>query len=292
MFNKKDFFYIQGIIMLYAIKVHEGKIAAAKELNISIDTLNKYVDMLETSFGTKLVTVVDRKCLLTPTGHKIISHVPNIKNCLQDVFSSIITEPNTKATVRVAYDRNIRSIFYAEGLADFFKTYPNLSLYIDVYDEIPRLSHSEYDICLTYSLPKDSDWSLVYSKELKCGFFASPEYLQMNRYPTDIDDILRNHRIVLFNQTFSHSETKNLIDKSQGGFCLSNSLFATNDILTKGGGVGIMPLINAKTGKVVCLDNIPCDIKHTVYLLSPKHVKDKTHVRIVLNYYKNLLEKL
>ena len=56
-------------------------------------------------------------------------------------------------------------------------------------------------------------------------------------------------------------------------------------------GVGIMPLSFAQHG-LVCLDNLPCERPINYYLYANRHTKDIPRVRTVINFYKDIMEKL
>ena len=56
MFSKRDIMNMEGIMVLQAIKDNAGKRNAAKRLNTSVDTLNKYLMNLEAELGVTLVS--------------------------------------------------------------------------------------------------------------------------------------------------------------------------------------------------------------------------------------------
>ena len=54
-----------------------------------------------------------------------------------------------------------------------------------------------------------------------------------------------------------------------------------------------MPMTFAKDNLgLVCLDNIKTDVKMTLYLLAHRAVKDIPRVRVVIDYYKSLIDRL
>ena len=293
MFSKKDLMNLESIVMLYAVKKHAGKIHAARRLSTSIDTLNKYLERLEGDLGTKLISINDRRCSLTVNGEKVAEVAEQIIGCLHKAYAVVSMEAEVKGEVRVAYDRNVRCNMYAKNLSKFLDTYPDISMVIDTFDMVPDLSDISYDLCLTYDIPKGDDLTIILARNVSCGFFASSAYLKTHHYPQNIDDLLDNHRLVLRNSWKINGTIKHLLQKAQKPPCISNSSFVVNDIIVNGGGVGIMPLSFTKDGLgLVCLDNIKCDAMLTVYLLSHKSVKDIPKVRVVLEYYKNLLQNL
>lgn len=74
---------------------------------------------------------------------------------------------------------------------------------------------------------------------------------------------------------------------------ISNSSFVINNVIIGGGGVGVMPMTFAKDNLgLVCLNNIKTDVKMTLYLLAHRAVKDIPRVRVVIDYYKSLIDRL
>jgi len=99
MLNKKDLTTLQGLFMLYAVKKFDGKVIAAKNINTSIDTLNKYLEMLENELACKLISVSDRKCVLTNFGEKIYSSSEKIISCLKHIQNIKTEKMHTKGVL-------------------------------------------------------------------------------------------------------------------------------------------------------------------------------------------------
>ena len=130
MFSKKDLMNMEGIMMLHAIKKSSGKRNAAKFLNTSIDTLNKYVNNLESELGVKLVASDEKGCTLTPKGEKVVAIADVLKQHLQQAYAIVPSETNVKGEVRIAYERDARSNMYV-CLEELLEQSPDLSLFID-----------------------------------------------------------------------------------------------------------------------------------------------------------------
>lgn len=285
---------IESVFMLDAIRRYQGKKQAAKELNVSVDTMNKYIDALEQSLGVKLVSAVGTGCTLTQNGAKIADIAANIGDCLQQIYDINLKESEIRGEVRIAYDRDVRSNIYAKNLAALFKKYPGLSPKVDTFSVLPDMGDLRYDICLSYYIPKGDDLVILAERNIPCGYFASAEYLQKHPYPATFDDILRNHRIILKKNT--KSRTNNIIEqveKCGGKVCMTNSSFIINDMVSSGVGISILPISFAREdNNLVCLDNIKCDVYKTIYLLGQKTTKDIPKIRVVIDYYKELFKNL
>ncbi len=293
MLSKRDMMNMEGIMMLYAIKQNAGKREAARRLNTSIDTLNKYLNSLEDELGVKLVTPNEKGCVLTEKGELVVEIADIIKQNLQQAYAVAPLETNVKGEVRVAYECDARSNMYV-FLGDFLSQYPDITLFIDTFDNVPDMSKLSYDICMGYHIPKGDDLVIVYSKKISFGFFAASEYLAKHSYPQDLNDLLANHRLLIKNDGWwKTSEGKKMIQNAKKGVCFSNSTFVVNDLAISGSGIAVMPLNFVRGGHgMVCLDNIPCDISATLYLISHRTLKDIPKVRVALDYYKSMLEKL
>lgn len=295
MFSKRDLMNMEGIMMLHAIKKSAGKRNAAKFLNTSIDTLNKYLNNLERELGVKLVASDEKGCTLTEKGEKVVEIADVIKKNLQQAYAVVPTENNNsvKGEVRIAYDRDARSNMYVY-LGDILERYPDISLYIDTFDNAPDMSKMSYDICISYSLPKGDDLVVVYSRKVSFGFFAASEYLAKHPYPQSMQDLLKDHRLLVKDDGWwKTSEGKKLLQTAAKGVCFSNSTFVVNDLAISGSGVAIMPTNFIRGGHgMVCLDNIPCHVESTIYLVTHRTIKDIPKIRVVLDNYKNMLEHL
>jgi len=293
MFSKKDLMNMEGIMMLHAIKKYSGKRNAAKFLNTSIDTLNKYLNNLESELGVKLVSSDEKGCRLTEKGEKVVEIADHIKMHLQQAYAIVPAETTIKGEVRVAYERDVRSNMYVY-LGELLEQSPELSVYIDTFDQAPDMSKMTYDISMSYSIPRGDDLVVVYSKKVSFGFFASSDYLVRHSYPKDMADLLKNHRLLVKNSGWWQSnEGKRTLQKAEKGICFSNSTFVINDLAISGSGIAIMPMNFVRGGHgMVCLDNIPCEVEAEIYLITHRSIKDIPKIRTVLNNYKKILEQL
>lgn len=293
MFSKRDLMNMEGIMMLHAIQKYGGKRTAAKFLNTSIDTLNKYLSNLENELGVKLVASDEKGCFLTPNGEQVTEIAEEIKNNLQQAYNVAPISSDIKGEVKIIYESNVRSNFYIRHLRDFLDKYSNLSIFVDTCNLVPNMSNLDYDICLSYHIPKGNDLVVVAERKTPCGFFASQKYLENHDYPQNIEDILLYHRLILKRDCKKWVEEAPKFMRNARRLFLSNSTFAVNDMIMNGGGIGIMPTNFAKEGVgLVCLDNIPCETNSIIYLVTHDSIKDIPKIRVVLNYYKDILKNL
>ena len=294
MFSKKDLTNIEGLMMLYAVKTYASKRHAAKSLNVSLDTMDKYLHILEDELGVKILTTSGRGCFLTPQGEKIIKSVDIIKKGIENLYLIKNSETEIKGEVRVAYDLNVKVNHHILVINYLFQEYPDINLCIDNISASPNMSNAEYDIYLSYQIPEGEDLVVICSKQIAFKFFASRKYLEQNKYPESIDDLVRHHNLVLRKDVWREIvQTGRVSSDSSKGVVLTNSAFVVSDVASNDCGIGLMPYYFDRFSKnLVCLNNINCDTYNTLYLISHKNRKDIPKVRVVLDYYKNLLKKL
>ncbi len=291
MVSKKDLVNLEGLFMLYAVKINDGKVMAARRMNTSIDTLNKYLEILERELGFQLIAVNDRRCALTEYGEKLFVLAEKVVDCLKSAYEMRERENAVKGEVRVACDRIVKYNLQGGYLDSFLDKYSDISLSVDTFDTVANRDKKDYDVGLSYDFPKDDDLVVLTTKEIACGFFASNNYLQKHSVPQNLADILQKHRLILKREWLDKygNDIKDLDNNTQS-ICLSNSNFVVNEMVTAGGGIGILPKSFAKQNyELICLDDIICPFNSKVYLFARKEVKDVPRIRAVIDYYKQVL---
>ncbi len=291
MITKKDLNNLEGLFLLTAVAQTSGKRQAAQALNTSVDTINKYLSDFENEMGTKLLNTNSRGSNLTPNGKKMLEHAHKIKMILENIYSERPSKTEIKGQVRVGIMLDISSVLLIDGLNDLFAHYPELTI-VSISNNENLNGDMSYEVGLAFEKPTRNDNVILYTKELKYGFFASAEYLARYGYPVDFEDMLNNFRLIVkVDNNGNPDRFKDLFNRAKHISYVGNTSFAINEVIRHGGGIGVLPL-HFKDQGFVCLDNIPCDISMTIYLFSTLALKDVPRVRTVINYYKELLDKL
>ena len=294
MFSKKDLINLEGLFMLYAVKTSDGKVMAAKNMSTSIDTLNKYLEILERELGMRLISVADRRCVLTGNGEKVFVIAEQIIDCLRKAYDLRNNENAVKGEVRIACDRTVKYNFCQCELEHFLDQYTDISLSIDTYDSITEFESRNYDLGLSYDQPKNDNLIMLFTKDIPCGFFASCDYLVKHSPPADLDELLQNHRLVLKRDWLAILKSAfERLNRDCRGVCLSNSTLIVSEIVKNGGGIGVLPLsANSNEKGLVCLSNIQCPLTSKAYLFTRKERTDIPRIRAVIDYYKRAFAAL
>lgn len=289
MLSKKDLIHLEGLFMLYAVKISDGKVAAAKKMNTSIDTLNKYLEILEREMGSSLISINDRRCSLTNYGEKVFIIAEQIVKNLKQTYILKDGEKAVKGEVRIACNRYIKHLLSNKSLNDFLNQYPDISLSIDAFESLRELNYNDYDLYLGCDFPQNENLVVFLTKENPCGFFVSNNYLFNHEKPLSLEDIMQNHRLIM-NRSWLDYFQHNFKNQAKN-ICLSNSSMIVKEIVNSGGGVGIIPLqLGKKSPELIYLNQIKCNIRNKIYFLGLKESKDIPRIRVVIEYYKNMLK--
>ncbi len=292
MLDSKDLRNLEAFIALRAINQCSGKKKAAEEQGISVDTLNKYIADFEKNLGIKLVNEKGRNCSLTPGGMRVIENMERVVEIWEAFSHEKENRKDVSGMVKVGVDISASSTMIPENVMEFFDKHPLLEMEIVPMLDVDKECR-DCDVCLS-RLPIESttELALIYKKELQCGYFASSKYLASHGYPTDLEDMAKNHRLVSRRNTKIYSEAFQQVLKKSSRVCLVSSCSAAVVGLTRfGAGIGVLPL-RFKDEGLVCLDNIFCDTKIAFYLSAKNRLKDIPRVRAVLDYYKGVLEAM
>ena len=294
MLSKKDLINLEGLFMLYAVKTNDGKVMAAKNMNTSIDTLNKYLEILERELGVKLISLSDRRCALTSYGEKVFVLAEQMINSLRKTYDLKQKEKSLKGEVRIACDRGIKYSLSSLQIEDFYDKYKEITFSIDIFDSLAHINYTDYDLYLCSDFPQDNNLIQLFSKEVDCGFFASKNYLDKHPCPQTIKDILQNHRLVIKRDWLNKFENDiKPLSINTESLCLSNSNVIVYDIVKSCGGIGIIPVNLAQNNSdLIRLEHVDCPLKTKTYLFSKQDSKDIPRTRVVIDYYKKLLNAL
>ncbi len=292
MANKRDLMNLESIIMLREVSRTKSKRGAAEALGSSVDTVSKYIENLERELGVSLIANNGRGCEMTIQGQKVLDHASLILDCLDDVYK---IKPETvcpSGEVRVGMTNGISLNLQPYDIDEFYDTYPELKVFSFSMPDVPNLKLNSFDIGITYKIPEGNEFELIYAKEVECGFFAAPKYLRKYGYPADEHDMLENFRMV---NKLDHADCikwwKDYSKKARHMVYSANTSYSILRVVKNGLGIGIMPL-RFKSKGLVCLDNIKCEASITYYLIAQKSTHAQPRVRVCLDYYKTLLDRI
>lgn len=252
LFNLKN---IRGIFYLKAISLFGNKRNAALMLATSIETINLYVDYLQNSLQISLMKCDNQGSYLTNEGAVVIFKFDRVTQFINHLIKQ---KYNKNQNIRIALEKGIN--ISMKSLSD------DLEQDITVFTDNPDLHTNEWDIAISFSQPQSDNLIICYTRKIKCGFFASIEYLSTFGTPKDLDDIKQNHLILDGrNRPYADKNYCDFIDNCQKTRFIENSNIAILDTVSYGGGICLAPLTISRNN-LVYLEHLSSNAEATLYL--------------------------
>lgn len=292
MITKRDVSKLESLLFLLAVSQNTSKRKVSEELCTSVDTLNKYLSELEQELGIRLLASNGRGCVVTPEAQKIVDLAKNLHQTINILNGMAKCKVQISGTVRLGIIEGINYSLFPENIIDFYEKYPELSLELIICDSTPNLNISEVDVALTYQIPQGNELVNLCTKPVKCGLFASEEYVRRHGMPASLEDMLENHRLVV---KFAHKTFvpawKELIKKAKHISIRTNSSYALLTQIEYGAGIGLIPF-NAARAKFVHIDSFPYEPSVNFHLVVHKDTKDSPKIRALINYILDTMKQL
>lgn len=294
MINKRDLLNINGLLSLGLIEQCKSKRKASEYLNTSLETLNKYIANLEDEFGVELVKNTARGCILTPRGYELLPRANQITNILESIYYTRALKMSCKGEVRVCLPLMLSTNFCMDGFLEFFQKYPDLRIMLYSCLAEPNLETMGIDIGFTYfKLKENSSMVELEKHKIQMGFYASSAFIKKFGVPKDIDDMLENYRIVQkFDGLYYISGWKKYVERAKHVVFETDSTFDLINAISKGAGIGLLPLNSKNTDGLVHLEHIPFDNAVKIRMLVNPKTKDLPRVRATIGYLKKIFLKL
>lgn len=183
---------------VFARVAKQGSFAsAARDLGLSRAMVTKHVMQLESKLNTRLFNRTTRSLSLTEVG---ISYLERCQQILQDVdeMEAAVTHMQTepRGILKISAPPVIGAVHIAPALAEFLKSYPELSVEMILKSTPSDLIDDGLDIAIY--LGKLEDSSLIARKIASSPLVvcASPAYLEQYGIPETPDDLEETHGIL------------------------------------------------------------------------------------------------
>lgn len=289
--TKQTLQYLSAILMLSEIHKCQSKRQAADAMNTTVDTINKYISNLEKSLGLALTVNTSKGCSLTPQAISIIEKMDDMQASLLETCQQHQNKYQGEVTVGIPLA--VSSHFAAQNSADFYKSYPDISIntLISVDDSSIFTGAADIDIVIGEP-PSNNDTAVIFSRNISYGLFASSAFSRQHGLPKDLKDLNDNFPVI-----YKNTNTKYLppniisLKKSKHLRMSSNSTIHIAEAVNNGIGIGILPCCMKRRG-LVLIRNIKPKIKLPIYMLANRKTKDIPKIRAVIEHFKGIMSQM
>lgn len=283
MLTKKDINKISGLLYLLSVTQNKSKRKASESLSTSIDTLNKYISELEQDLGLTIFSNDGHGSIISPQGQELLGLAEELNNILKQLEEIALSTDKVGGQVKIGVEEGVSQTLFNHKIVDFINDYPDLHIMSSCYDNINQINLHTIDLLLSYTLPSVSSMKLYHSSVLPCGLFASKSYIDKFGFPNSFRELVNEHHFC---------ENPNYIRQIQGWkefrkllryiSYSANSVYMVNNMVSAGGGIGILPL-HLKHENLVnvgqCLSDTGISFSYTIHLLA--HTKTMSYPKIM-----------
>jgi DNA-binding transcriptional LysR family regulator len=220
--------------------------AAAAHLNMSANFLSKRISALESAYRTTLITRHVDGIRLTPEGTLVLEAAKRMEEASFGLERALgQTTPALSGEVRIAVTEGLGTFWLAPRLVEFQRAYPGLLVDLKCEMRSADVLRLEADVAVQLEEPENPDLKRIKIGRLHVVPFVSPSYVEIYGMPKDMDDLRKNHRVVVQNaeQTKGSEMYAKFGRREQLGFvAMRNNVSSAHVWATsKGAGVGWLP---------------------------------------------------
>ncbi|CDZ77451.1 D-malate degradation protein R [Legionella massiliensis] len=167
---------------------------AARQLGISAAAVSKQVSLLEAQLGVSLLERTTRKVFLTSVGETYYFEVQKVLHALDEANNTVaISQAEPKGLLRVKSSRFFAEQIILARMPEFKRKYPELTLDLQIAEQVPHMLEEELDIVFGMSTQVASNSVQKKITTTRYVFCASPDYLEQYGHPEKPSDLQAHH---------------------------------------------------------------------------------------------------
>jgi len=285
--------------ILLAVAESGSLTAAGRKLNMSQPTVGRRIRALEDHFGTPLLKRESGNLIPTVFGASMLDHIRRMQDEASAIDRSSATlEDSLSGVVRLSATEGVGTAWLPSVMQHFRQSHPDILIDVGIGFQNYNLAQREADIALRWISPGEQN-SLIGRKvaDVSFGMFASPEYIEKNGMPQTALD-LKNHDGVL--ASIMDGKVLWLLDENDQPIHMpkritfkTNSIWAFNEALENGYGIGALPIVGDKIHRDLNLVRILPEIAHVeaLYLVAHQDLKRSARIRAVFDFLVGAFKK-
>lgn len=220
---------------------------ASKVLRLSITTLARRIDRLETALGMKVLRRGPAGSRLTEEGAVLFKQLqPGVQHMSQITrFAQALRSGTAEPAVRISSTESMVADVLAPRTDTLFKSHPDLRIELEVASELSNLNTGETDIAIRLADPRSPTLVARRLAPIRLGLFCSTAYLS-GRDPADLD--LESERVLWLDDRYGAIPENNWLTERGLGAALalrSSSVRSLQNAALSGAGIALCPAFSA-----------------------------------------------
>ena len=188
-----------GEMMTFAAVEREGSLSgAARVLGLTPSAVSRIVARIEARLGVQLIVRTTRSLRLTAEGDAFARAARRILADIDESESAIANQASPQGRVRISLASAHGRLYVVPLLGEFVARYPNITVDIDLSDQVVDILHGKADIAIRFGPLADSPLTARRLGDTGRTVIASPAYLARHGTPRTPAD-LANHNCLDFN---------------------------------------------------------------------------------------------
>jgi DNA-binding transcriptional LysR family regulator len=167
--------------------------AAARELALTPSAVSRIITRLEKRLGVRLIVRSTRSLRLTSEGESYALAARRILKDLDDTELTIANRGSPSGNIKVTTATAHSRLTIVPLLKEFLQRYPDITIEIDVSDQIRDVAAGHVDVAIRFGQLPDSGLHARRLGDTGRVVLASPEYLAKAGVPTTPADLARHN---------------------------------------------------------------------------------------------------
>lgn len=271
----------------------ESFTVAAQELNISVQTVSKYIKTLEDDLAVQLFDRTTRKVNINHSGQAYFERCKELLEQFDELESAIREDHSApKGKVRMSAPTAFGELHIIPALADFQNKFPGIEIELDLTNRRVSLVDEGFDLVIRIAKLSDSSFVAKKLTPMRVCVCTSPTYIEKFGEPASPEDLIHHNCLIDTNSKFGRHwpfliNGKEVRIDVRGNFS-ANAPASMAKMVEAGIGIAMCPyyvlskhIIN---GSIVTLfDNMEA-IHYGVYAIYPHRKHLSNRVRTLVDF--------
>lgn len=204
---------ISDVKVALAIARTKSLSAAARELNMTVPTVSRRLDDLETKLGVRLFNRTTKGVFVTDDGNALLESGQELVEQADDFLRrGALKSKGLTGILRVSAPARFGQLYIAPLVADFLKDHPGLSLDLACTDQILNLEETGFDLAIRIGRFGQDNNIVKKIASNRRILVAAPDWLAANPLPEKIEALAGCDGLMLGSETTwklkrSHADT-------------------------------------------------------------------------------------